>query len=61
MKKQVILNSGDTIKVSNLERPQLLIDKDGNPQVLYSACSLGSVGMKTDGSTFNVHIQLRAK
>jgi hypothetical protein len=61
MKKQVILNSGDTIKVSNLERPQLLIDKNGDPQVLYSACSLGSVGKKTDGSTFNVHIPLRVK
>jgi hypothetical protein len=61
MKKQVILHSGDTIKVSNLERPQLLIDKDGNPQVLYSACSLGSVGKKTDGSTFNVHIPLSVK
>ena len=61
MKKQVILNSGDTIKVSNLERPQLLIDKFGNPQVLYSACSLGSVGKKTDGSTFNVQIPLTIK
>ncbi len=59
MKKQVILNSGDTIKLSNLERPQLLIDKDGNPQVLYSACSLGSLRNKTDGSTFNIHIPLR--
>lgn len=61
MKKQVILNSGDTIKASNLERPQLLIDKDGSPQVLYSACSIGSVGKKTDGSTFNVHIPLKVK
>ena len=59
MKKQLILNSGDTIKVSNLERPQLLFDEMGNPQVLYSACSLGSVGKKTDGSTFNVHFHLR--
>ena len=61
MKKQIILNSGDIIKVSNLERPQLLIDKDGNPQVLYSSCSLESVGKKTDGSTFNVHIPLKVK
>jgi len=61
MKKQVILNSGDTIHVSNLERPQLLIDRYGNPQVLYSACSLGSVGNKRDGSTFNVHIPLKMK
>lgn len=59
MKKQVILKSGDTIKVANLERPQLLIDKNGNPKVLYSACSLSSVGGKTDGSTFNVQIPLR--
>ncbi len=61
MKKQVILISGDTIKVANLERPQLLIDEAGNPQVLYSACSLGSVGRKTDGRTFNVHIPLKVK
>lgn len=61
MKKQVILNSGDTIRVSNLERPQLLIDKEGNPQVLFSACSLGGVGRKTDGSTFNVHIPLKVE
>jgi len=61
MKKQVILNTGDTIKVSNLERPQLLIDENGNPQVLYSACSLGNVGKKTDGSTFNVQIPLQVK
>ncbi len=61
MNKLVILNSGDIIKVSNLERPQLLIDKDGNPQVLYSSCSLGKVGKKTDGSTFNLHIPLKVK
>lgn len=61
MKKQLILNSGDTIKVSNLERPQLLFDEMGSPQVLYSACSLGSVGKKTDGSTFNIHIPLEVK
>ncbi len=61
MKKEVILDTGDTIKVSNLERPQLLIDQDGNPTVLYSACSLGGVGNKTDGSTFNVHIPLKTK
>lgn len=59
LKKEVVLNSGDTIKVNNLERPQLFIDKNGNPQVLYAACSLGEVGNKTDGSTFNVHIPLK--
>ena len=58
MKKQVILKLGDTIKMANLERPQLLIEKNGNPEVLYSACSIDGVGHKTDGSTFNVQIPL---
>jgi len=58
MKKKLLLANGDTIKVSNLERPQFLIDDSGNPMVLYAACSLGPVGNKKDGSTFNVHIKL---
>ncbi len=59
MRKEVVLNTGDTLKVQNLERPQLLLDEDGNPLVLYAACSLESVGNKKDGSTFNVHIPLK--
>jgi len=39
MKKEVILNTGDTVKVNRLERPQLLIDEDGNPEVLFVAYS----------------------
>jgi hypothetical protein len=61
MKKQVILRSGDTIKVANLERPQLLLNDSGDPRVLFAACSLGPVSNKTDGSTFNVHIPLKVK
>ncbi|MCE4566360.1 glycoside hydrolase family protein [Maribellus sp. CM-23] len=61
MKKQVILAGGDTLKVSNLERPQLLIDESGYPLVLYAACSVDAVGQKTDGSTFNIHIPLRSE
>jgi hypothetical protein len=60
MKKQVVLISGDTIKVSHLERPQFLIDKKGNPEVLYSACSLVNISPRKDGASFNVHIPLRA-
>ncbi|MEN8115345.1 MAG: glycoside hydrolase family protein [Bacteroidota bacterium] len=59
MKKQVVLNSGDTIKVDRLERPQLLTDENGNPQVLYSACAIVNVGPRTDGTSFNVHIPLK--
>jgi len=59
MQKEVVLSTGDTIQVKNLERPQLLLDEHGNPLVLYAACSLDNVGGKRDGSTFNVHIPLQ--
>jgi len=61
MKKQVVLNSGDTIKVNRLERPQLLIDEKGNPKVLYSACAIVNVNLRKDGTSFNVHIPLEMK
>ena len=56
MKKEVVLDSGDTIKVDRLERPQFLIDEDGNPEVLYAACALMNVGPTKKGETFNVVI-----
>ena len=60
MKKEVVLQSGDTIKVDRLERPQLLIDDIGNPKVLYSACAITNINTRNDGSSFNVHIRLEA-
>ena len=61
MKKQVVLNNGDTLKVNHLERPQLLIDKKGNPKVLYAACTIVNIGLRKDGTSFNVHIPLKEK
>lgn len=61
MKKELILASGDTVKVNRLERPQLLLDEHDNPQVLYSACSVEDVNGKLDGSSFNVQIPLKRK
>lgn len=61
MKKQVVLQSGDTIKVNRLERPQLLIDNDGNPQVLYAACSIININPTKKGESFNVQIPLKVK
>ncbi len=58
MKKEVILNSNDTIKVNRLERPQLLIDENGSPKVLYAASSLVNINPRQDGASFNVHIPL---
>lgn len=59
MRKEVVLDSGDTLSVKHLERPQLLLDENGDPLVLYAACSLENAGDKRDGSTFNVHIPLK--
>lgn len=61
MKKQVVLQSGDTIKVNRLERPQLLIDENGNPKVLYCACAIVDINPRQDGSSFNVQIPLITK
>ncbi|XOV93805.1 MAG: glycoside hydrolase family protein [Bacteroidota bacterium] len=61
MKKQLVLKTGDTLEVNRLERPQLLIDEDGNPEVLYSACALINVNPRNDGTSFNVQIPLAAK
>ena len=61
MKKQVVLQSGDSIKVNRLERPQLLIDENGNPKVLYSACAIVDINPRQDGSSFNVQIPLITK
>lgn len=58
MKKEVILHTGDTIDVDRLERPQLLLDKKGNPIALFAACSVDNVNQRKDGSSFNIHIPL---
>ena len=59
IKKEIYLKDGSSVKVNHLERPQLLLDNHGLPQVLYAACSFEPVGNKRDGSTFNIHIPLR--
>jgi hypothetical protein len=58
MKKEIILQSGEIINVKRLERPQLLIIEEGNPRVLYCACSIVDINPRKDGSSFNVHIPL---
>jgi len=59
MKKELMFPNNEVLKVSNLERPQLLIDINGFPMVLYAACSVSRPHGKKDGSTFNVQIPLR--
>ncbi len=60
-KRELLFSNGQRLDVSHLERPQLLINKDGSPWVLYCACSIEPVRDKKDGSTFNVQISLNMK
>ena len=61
MNKELLFTTGQRLTVNNLERPQLLINRDGSPSVFYCACSVEPVRDKKDGSTFNVHISLNMK
>ena len=61
MKKELVFAGGESLNVSHLERPQLFINKDGSPSVLYCACSVEPVSGKRDGTTFNVQISLHSK
>jgi len=61
MKKEIKLKSGEIVKLNRLERPQLLINEVGNPEVLYCACSIADINPRKDGSSFNVQIPLALK
>ena len=61
MKKELILPNGASVEVKRLVRPQLLLDEEGNPEVLYAACAIDDVNPRIDGGSFNVQIKIRAK
>ncbi len=58
--------NGDTVKLAHLERPQLLLNENGQPLVLYSATAKRSpfqfnnpvIEGKPEHNTFNLHIKL---
>lgn len=58
MKKEVTLENGQNIKMTHLERPQILTDAIGFPKVIYCAGSLVNIGARKDGLSFNVQIPL---
>lgn len=58
MKKELILKDGSVLKVDRLERPQLLLNKNDDPVVLYAACSIDNPNNKKDGGTFNIQIPI---
>ncbi len=59
MKRELQLKNGNFIQLDRLERPQLLLSKEGIPIFLYCAASVGNVNPKKDGSSFNVQIPLK--
>jgi hypothetical protein len=59
MKKELLLKDGTRLAVARLERPQLLLDEDDDPMVLFAACSVDDADPKQDGGTFNVQVPLK--
>jgi hypothetical protein len=58
MKKELRLKDGSRLPVDRLERPQLLLNENDDPIVLFAACSIDNANPKQDGGTFNVQIPL---
>ncbi|WP_307757396.1 glycoside hydrolase family protein [uncultured Mediterranea sp.] len=58
MDKKIKLKNGGWIDVDRLERPQLLLDENDEPIVLYAACAITPVNSKKDGSSFNIQIPI---
>lgn len=61
MKKELRLSDGSTLAVERLERPQLLVDDNGIPMVLYAACAIDNVNPRTDGGSVNIQIRIIPK
>ena len=61
MDKELVLKNGERVAVDRLERPQLFLNEEDEPIVLYAACSISPLNMKQDGSSFNVQIPVRKK
>lgn len=61
MDKELVLKNGEHVAVDRLERPQLFLNEEDEPIVLYAACSISPLNMKHDGSSFNVQIPIKRK
>lgn len=61
MDKEIVLKNGEHIEVDRLERPQLFLNEEDEPIVLYAACSITPLNMKQDGSSFNIQIPIIKK
>lgn len=61
MDKKIVLSSGEEVAVNRFERPQLYINEEGIPEVLYVACAIEPVNSKINGGSFNLQISLIRK
>ena len=59
IKKEVVLKSGETVKLNRLERPQILHGEHGEVKVLFAACTVEDVNPRTDGCSMNVQIPIK--
>lgn len=50
--------NGTENQVARLERPQLLLDENGEPEALFSACAI-NLPSQENGHSFNIHISLK--
>ena len=53
------MKDGTRLELARLERPQLLLDENDDPMVLFAACSVDDSDPKQDGGTFNVQVPLK--
>ena len=58
-KTEIVWESGDTTQLTNLERPQIWFDKNGNPAVLFCAAREKCEKGDPEKPTYNVHIPLK--
>ena len=59
MRHELVLKDGTLLKIDRLERPQLLLDENDDPRVLFAACSIDPCNHKQDGGTFNIQIPIQ--
>ncbi|WP_290708830.1 glycoside hydrolase family protein [Flavihumibacter sp. CACIAM 22H1] len=58
LKKELVLQNGRVVKLHHLERPFLLLDKQGMPLVFYGAATIHSPAAYKQTGTFNIQLRL---
>jgi len=56
--RELVWDDGSTTPLAHLERPQLHLDADGRPDMLFCAAARTSPFAENGGLTFNVHLRI---